>query len=249
MASGRALRFAILIATQALGAAASAETVDVALVLAADVSRSIDEQEFRLQQQGYAAAIANPEVVRAIAAGVHGAIAVTFIEWAGPGEQTVIIPWSVIRDPASAQAIAEKFRTAPRAHYGRTAIGDAVEFSVNELAQSGIAAERRSSDSSGDGTNNSGRAIEEVRDQTVAKGITINALAIINERTGGVPGTFLYYHTHPPGGLPAYFRDNVIGGTGAFVLEVTNFDTFDESMIRKLLSEIADAHPARVPVP
>ena len=98
-------------------------------------------------------------------------------------------------------------------------------------------------DVSGDGSNNSGRLVTEARDEAVAKGITINGLAIINEKTSGEPGTFRYVHTHPPGGLPNYYRDNVIGGPGAFVLQIVNFDTFAEAMTDKLLTEISDASP------
>lgn len=223
--------------------AARAEQVDVAVVLAADVSRSIDDDEFQLQRQGYASAITSPKVLKAIHAGVRGAIALCFVEWAGPGEEAVVANWAVIRDEKTAAAFAEMLIKAPRSFAGRTAIGDGIGFAASLFEESGIAAERRVIDVSGDGTNNSGRPVTFARDETVKKNITINGLAIINERTSGPFGTFSYNHTHPPGGLPKYYNDNVIGGTGAFVVQVVNFDTFSDAITSKLISEISGILP------
>jgi hypothetical protein len=212
-----------------------AEAVDVALVLAADVSRSIDNDEFRLQREGYAAAIASPQVLQAVRAGVHGAIAVTFVEWSGPDEQAVVVDWTVIRDDETAATFAATLIDAPRSFVGRTSISAAVDFSVLRLAASGVAAERRIIDVSGDGTNNAGRLVTAARDEAVAAGITINGLAIINDRPN--PGYFA--HTQPPEGLPNYYRMNVVGGPGAFLLVVEDFKSFGEAMTNKLLTEIA----------
>lgn len=217
------------------------QTVDAAIVLAADVSRSIDDDEFQLQRRGYATAVTSPQFVQAIQAGSHGAVALCFVEWAGPDQQAVVAKWMVIRDGEGAAEFAKILQDAPRSFAGRTAIGDGIDFAVAQLAAGGITATRRVIDVSGDGNNNSGRPVTDARDEAVAKGITINGLAIINEKTGGVAGTFLYSHTHPPGGLPNYYHDNVIGGPGAFVLQIVNFDTFAEAMTSKLLAEISQA--------
>jgi hypothetical protein len=212
-----------------------AETVDVALVLAADVSRSIDNDEFRLQREGYAAAIASPQVLQAVRAGVHGAIAVSFVEWSGPDEQAVVVDWTIIRDDETAATFATTLLDAPRSFVGRTSISAAIDFSMARLAASGVAAERRVIDVSGDGTNNAGRLVTTARDEAVAAGVTINGLAIINDRPN--PGYFA--HTQPPEGLPNYYRMNVVGGPAAFLLVVEDFKSFGEAMTNKLLTEIA----------
>jgi len=223
--------------------AAHSQTVDAAIALAADVSRSIDDQEFQLQRKGYAQAITSPQFLQAVEAGPHGAVALCFVEWAGPGQQAVVARWMVIRDGEAAADFAKILLDAPRSSAGRTAIGDGIDFAVAQLNAAGVSAVRRVVDVSGDGANNSGRPVTAARDDATAKGIVINGLAIINEKTGGIPGTFLYAHTHPPGGLPAYYHDNVIGGPGAFVLRIVNFDTFAEAMTNKLLAEISQAAP------
>ena len=223
--------------------AARAQTVDVAVALVADVSRSIDDDEFQLQRKGYAAALTDPRFMAAIQSGVHGAVALSFSEWAGPDQQAVVAKWMVIRDGEAAADFAKTLLDAPRSFAGRTAIGAGIDFGVAQLAASGVTATRRVIDVSGDGTNNSGRPVTDARNDATAKGITINGLAIINEKTGGIQGTFLFGHTHPQGGLPNYYRDNVIGGPAAFVLQIVNFDTFAQAMTNKLLTEISDATP------
>ncbi len=234
--------FAVAVAIAAIGvlpATGRAQTVDVAIVLAADVSLSIDEEEFQLQRRGYAAAVTNPQFVQAIQEGAHKAVALCFVEWAGPAEQAVVAKWAAIRDGEGAAEFAKMLLEAPRLFYGRTAIGAAIDFAAAQLETGGLVAARRIIDVSGDGTNNTGSAVTVARDEAVAKGITINGLAIINEKVGDRPGSFLYVHTHPPGGLPNYYRENVIGGPGAFMLHIVNFDTFAEAMTNKLLVEIS----------
>jgi Protein of unknown function (DUF1194) len=212
-----------------------AETVDLAIVLPADVSRSVDDDEFKLQRQGYAAAVTDPSVLRAIAAGQHGGIALCFIEWSGPEEQQVVAEWTVIRDGESAASFAATLLTAPRSFVGRTSISAAIDFSRAYVAKLGLGAERRIIDISGDGTNNSGRPAPDARDEAVAAGFTINGLAIINEHPN--PGYFA--HTQPPEGLPEYYRQNVIGGPGSFLIVVQDFHSFGEAITNKLVSEIA----------
>jgi hypothetical protein len=241
---GAAMAFAALALRPA---PAPAQTVDVAIVLAADVSRSIDDEEFQLQRRGYAAAVTSPRFMQAIQSGVHGAVALCFVEWAGPDQQAVVAKWLVIGDGEGAADFAKTLLDAPRSFAGRTAIGAGIDFARAQLDTGGITATRRIIDVSGDGTNNSGRAVTAARDDAVAKGITVNGLAIINEKTGGIEGTFLYAHTHPSGGLPTYYHDNVIGGPGSFVLQIVNFDTFAEAMTEKLLSEISKESPDSAP--
>ncbi len=220
-------------------AQAQAQPVDVAIVLAADVSRSIDQEEFELQRRGYAAAVTSARFLRAVASGPHGAVALCFVEWAGVGQQVVVASWTVIRDGEGAAEFARVLLQAPRSSMGRTAIGEALDFAVSQLDSASVTAERRVIDVSGDGASNSGRPATAARDDAVAKGITINGLAIINEKTSGEFGGYLWAHTHPPGGLPSYYRENVVGGPGAFVLQIVNFDEFAEAMTNKLITEVS----------
>ncbi|HTW54827.1 MAG TPA: DUF1194 domain-containing protein [Stellaceae bacterium] len=217
------------------GAPAHADGVDVLLVLAADVSRSINEGEFELQRKGYAAALTDPRVLKAIGDGAHRAIAVTYIEWSDTLDQQIVVDWTTIGNGEDASAVGAAILKAPRSFASRTAIGSAIGFSMQRLAAAKDSADKRIIDISGDGTNNSGPVVTEARDQAVGAGITINGLAIINTDAG--PGFIM--HTQPPGGLPEYYRQNVIGGPGAFLLQVENFGTFTEAMVRKLVSEIA----------
>jgi len=221
--------------------ARAADKVDLLLVLAADVSRSIDETEFNLQRKGYAAAITDPRVVRAIVGGRNHGIAVTFIEWSGAADQNVVVDWTVVRDEEAAGSVAATMLAAPRSFLGRTSISAAIDFAMERFAAAPAEADKRIIDISGDGTNNAGRAVTEARDQAVAAGVTINGLAIINTQAN--PG--YAFHTQPPGGLPKYFEENVIGGQGAFLFQVDNFGTFAEAITRKLVTEIAAAPPQR----
>ncbi len=228
--AGIALAVAVLAA-----APARADGVDLLLVLAADVSRSIDDGEFNLQRQGYAAALSDPRVLKAITDGPHHSIAVTFVEWSDTLDQKTVVDWTTIRDGEDAAATAAQILKAPRSFQSRTSISGAIYFAMQRLAAPTPSADKKIIDISGDGTSNSGPSVTEARDQAVAAGITINGLAITNTQAG--PGFTM--HTSPPGGLPLYYRENVIGGPGAFLLQVENFDTFTDAMTRKLVSEIA----------
>ncbi|HUB96193.1 MAG TPA: DUF1194 domain-containing protein [Stellaceae bacterium] len=224
--------------------AAHAESVDVALILATDVSRSIDDGEFKLQREGYAEGITSPRVLTAIQAGNHHAIAVSFVEWAGPDEQMVVVKWTVIKDGETAQEFAKMLRTTPRSFSGRTSISAGIDFSMNEFKESGVQADRRIIDISGDGTNNAGRPVTDARDQAVAQGVTINGLAIINQRPEG----YFFAHTQPPEGLPAYYKNNVVGGQSSFLQVVKDFSSFGDAITNKLLTEIASNPPSRTTV-
>jgi hypothetical protein len=224
--------------------AAAPESVDTALILAADVSRSINDREFDLQRHGYAAAIVSPQVLEAIHSGERQSIALAFVEWAGSGEEKVVVDWSVIRSDADAAKFAAAILAAPRSYTGRTAIGSAVTFAMGLFGESGIDAGRHVIDVSGDGTNNLGPAVELARDAAVQAGAVINGLAIYNKEAAQ-EGGYLELHTNPPGGIAKYYREHVTGGSGSFVLNIETFDTFGEAMIRKLVSEIAAVGPIR----
>lgn len=221
-------------------AAGAPVPVDAAIVLAADVSRSIDDEEFALERRGYADAIQSQQLIDAISTGPHGAIALAYVEWAGDGEERVVVDWAVIRDPAGARAFAAALTAAPRSYLGRTAIGAAIDFSFALFAESAFESSRRVIDVSGDGTSNQGRPVTAARDAAVGAGAVINGLAIYNKKAA-ILGGYLALHTNPPGGLAHYYRDNVIGGAGAFVVQIDDFRTFGEAMMRKLVNEIADA--------
>ncbi len=221
-------------------ALADDEQVDLLLVLAADISRSVDEKKFKLQRDGYAAAIVDPRVLRAMTAGPTGRIALCFLEWASDGEQIIVIDWTSVGSETDARAISARIREAPRAFMGRTSISAAIDYSMGALARSPFAGTRRVIDVSGDGTNNSGRPVTMARDAAVAQGVTINGLVILSE----VPLPTNPMHTHPPGGLTAYYENNVIGGPGAFVVEAESFEAFGQLLVSKLVKEIAQA-PSR----
>ena len=216
--------------------ALAAEDVDLALVLVTDVSRSIDDSEFALEKDGYAAAFTSAPVLSAIKNGPLGAIAVAYVEFASGFEVKTVLDWMVIRDAASARTFVEKLTAAPRSFWGRTAISAGIDHAVGMLAESGYNASRRTIDVCGEGTNNAGREVSAARDDAVAAGITINGLAIINEH----PVSWTFAHVQPQGGLPRYYQENVTGGPGSFVMEVREFKTFGEAMTRKLVAEIAD---------
>lgn len=219
---------------------AQEEDVDLLLVLAADISRSLDEQKFRLQRGGYAAAISDARVVQAMTAGPKGRIGIVFLEWSGDGEQAVVVDWMTIGSPQDAAQVAARVREAPRMFMGRTSISGAIDYALAQLQRSPFAAPRRIIDISGDGTNNSGRDVQAARDKAVELGVVVNGLVILSE----VPLSFNPSHTHPPGGLLHYYETNVIGGTGAFAVEAKDYESFGQSLISKLIKEVASALPA-----
>jgi hypothetical protein len=240
MRSIRALLVLIVAAAAALPAIAqAAEQVDLLLVLAADVSRSVDSGKFQLQREGYAAAISDRHVLDAIRSGRTGRIALTYVEWSGIGSQRVVIDWTAIGDADSAKGFGDRLLEAPRSFADRTSISGAIEFAMSHLARAPFESARRTIDVSGDGTNNSGRDVSLARDEALAQGITINGLVILSE----TPLAWNPDHTNPPGGLDNYYRNNVIGGPGAFVLAAQNFNSFGEAIIKKMIAEVAQANP------
>jgi hypothetical protein len=220
--------------------ARAADPVDLVLVLVSDVSRSIDDSEFRLQKDGYTAAFNDPRVLAAIKGGPVGAIAVAYLEFAGSYEVRTVVDWRIVRDGASAKALTDALDAAPRSFWGRTSISAGIDRAMQMVAENPFEAQRRVIDVAGDGTNNSGREVTAARDDAVAAGVTVNGLAIINEN----PVSYTFAHVQPPGGLPNWYKENVTGGPGSFVLEVRTFQTFGEAMTRKLINEIAGTVPA-----
>jgi len=226
----------VIAALSVLGTVARAqEQVDLLLVLASDVSRSVDARKFQLQREGYAAALSNRRVVEAIQSGPHGKIAICFVEWSGATSVKLVIDWTIVGDAASARKIGDQMLELPRSFADRTSISAGLEFSFAQLERSPYKAARRTIDVSGDGTNNSGRDIASVRDEVTAKGVTVNGLVILSDS----PLPWNPEHTNPPGGLGEYYRRNVIGGPGAFVMVAENHDSFGQAIVKKMIAEIA----------
>jgi hypothetical protein len=212
--------------------------VDLELILAVDVSRSMDTDEQQLQRDGYVAALTHPEVLDAIRQGRHGRIALSYVEWAGPEVQYKVVDWRVIDGLDSARAFAGALAQAPIQRFRGTSISNSLAFVAPQFDHNGYEAKRRVIDVSGDGPNNMGIPIEVVREPIVAAGITINGLPImIKQMTGfaAIPN------------LDEYYEDCVIGGFGAFLVVVHSADQFAETIRRKLVLEIAGLQPQIIP--
>jgi hypothetical protein len=233
----------VLLALLAAAPARAAEQVDLLLVLAADVSRSVDQRKFQLQREGYAAAIADQRVLEAISSGRHRRIALCFVEWSGVSSQKLVVDWMVIDGPDAARKFGDQLLELPRSFAERTSISAGIDFAMTLLESAPYEAARRTIDVSGDGTNNSGRDVTIARDEALAKGVTINGLVILSDR----PMAWNPEHTNPPGGLAHYYRSYVVGGPGAFVVVAENFNSFGQAIIKKLIAEIAAAPPQVAP--
>eukprot|EP00752_Nemacystus_decipiens_P000869 g869.t1 len=219
----------------ALAAPAAAQQIDVdlELVLAADGSGSIDDGELALQRDGYADAIADPEILKLIQGGLTGRIAVAYVEWGGPFSQHTIVDWTVIDGPESAAAFGAALRAAPRQAVGYNSISNAIDYSVGLTETNAYRGLRRIIDISADGPNIGGRPIQAARDDAIAKGFTINALLVLH-RDGSLP-------TRSPELLVAHYERDVIGGMGAFVMTVDENRTFAEAVRAKMILEVARA--------
>lgn len=228
------LRRSLLAAGGAMAAglarAQPADEVDLLLVLAIDVSRSVTDEEAVLQRDGYRTAMTDPGVLAAIGGGMLGSIAVVYFEWARFDYQEVVVPWTRIAGRADAQAWADRLGASPRQSISWTSISGALVFGGELLASSPFTGQRRVIDVSGDGANNNGPPPERERDRLAAAGVTINGLPIINR--------------HPRFGrleldVDSYYRDSVIGGPGAFMIVADDFASFAAAVRRKLVQEIA----------
>lgn len=208
-----------------LTAQARAEPVDLALVLAIDCSYSVDSREFALQKTGLARAFRNPLILAAIQAGERKSIAVSVIEWSKPGLQEVAVPWFLVRDAASAEALAARIEAMPRlTAEGATSISSMIQFGIAYLAASPLPGARKVIDISADGRNNSGEKITTARALARSYGVTINGLAILNEVKT----------------LDYYFEKYMISGFGAFVMRADDYDHYATAILRKLLQEIGN---------
>ncbi len=228
--------FAIACIGPTAGRPAAAEAVDLELVLAVDVSGSVDPTEARLQREGYLRALNDPGVIKAIRAAPLGRIAATYVEWAGVGHYKILVDWRIIDSAESARAFTDMLQKTPIETAHRTSISDAILFSLPRFASNAFEGTRRIIDISGDGANNYGKIVSEARDIAVADGVTINGLPIVSNPTNSL------YPTTPD--LDLYFRDCVIGGPGAFYVVANGFEDFARAVRRKLILEIADIAPA-----
>lgn len=210
--------------------------VDIELVLAIDVSGSIDPEEAKLQRQGYVSALTHPKIVDAISRGYLGRIAVTYFEWAGADYRRPIANWATIQDTASAQAFADSLTAAEISIGRRTSISGAIQYAIPLFDDNGYEGTRRVIDVSGDGANNSGVLVNLARDLAIERGITINGLPIVSDR----PNRFGFPQLRD---LDEYYFHCVIGGTGAFIVVAHGFDAFAQAIHRKLILEIASLTP------
>jgi hypothetical protein len=219
----------------------AATSVDVELILAVDVSYSMDPEEQALQREGYMAALTSREFLQALKQGMHGRIALTYFEWAGMHHQQIIVPWRIIDGPETADGFAADIGRARYTRASRTSISGALLFAAPIFEGSGYRGVRRVIDVSGDGVNNNGPLVTVTRDEVLAKGITINGLPILLKRPNA--------STLDIDQLDVYYEDCVIGGPGAFVIPIKERDQFKEAIRTKLVLEIADRQPERQVVP
>ena len=235
---GALLMGAGLLAAPAIArAAAVVEPVDVELVLAVDVSRSVDAFEQELQFSGYAKAFRDPRLTESIARGDIGAIAVSFFTWSDWDVQNLLVPWTRIDGPATAARFADALDAAPRETFLYTSISSALDYATRLFGQ-GFEGTRQVVDISGDGVNNSGRPLAKARAEALERGIVVNGLAVLDRS----PAPAQYTSLQPP--LDEYYRDEVIGGPGSFLMVAEGFEAFEGAVRRKIIREIALNAPA-----
>ncbi len=228
-------------ATQVADGKDNAAAVDVELILAVDVSYSMDMDELAVQREGYAQAIVSKEFLQALTSLPNGKIAITYFEWAASNDQKIIIPWRVIDGPETADAVSDEILKTPIRRASRTSISGAIYFAMPLFEQNPYHGLRRVIDISGDGANNNGAPVTGARDMALAKGITINGLPIMVKEPS--------YSTMDIDNLDFYYEDCVIGGPGSFVVSIKDREKFKEAIRTKLLLEVAGRTPARQVVP
>jgi hypothetical protein len=215
---------ALLLACEFGTPAAAQTTVDLQLALMVDASGSINQTRFELQKRGYVAALRNPRVLEAILGGRTQSIAITLVQWTGPFLQVQVLPWTLLKDPASINSAATVIEQTPRQLFGGgTSISGAIDGAMARFPQSPFKAERRVIDISGDGANNSGRSVVRARDEAVNADVTINGLPILAFEPD----------------LDRYYQDFVIGGPGAFMVVAKDFESFADAILKKMIVEIA----------
>ncbi len=218
----------------------SAPTVDVALVLAVDVSYSMDTEEQALQRDGYVQALVSPEFLNALKLGPNGRVLVAYVEWAGEHEQKLVLPWRLVDGPETARAVAAEIAAAPLRRVYRTSISGGLIFSAHLFEGMEYRALRKVIDVSGDGVNNQGARVDQTRDALVAQGITINGLPLMLKRPNS--------NSLDIEDLDQYYEDCVIGGPGAFVIAVRERAEFIQAIKTKMVLEVAGVKPPRVPL-
>jgi hypothetical protein len=226
---------------QRLAEKEGAPPVDVELILAVDVSYSMDMDELAIQREGYAQAIVSKEFLQALKTGPNGKVAVTYFEWAASSDQKIIIPWRVIDGPESADAVASEIMKTPIRRASRTSISGAIYFAMPLFDESPYKGLRRVIDISGDGPNNNGAPVSGARDEALSKGIVINGLPIMVKEPS--------YSTMDIDNLDYYYEDCVIGGPGSFVVTIKDREKFKEAIRTKLLLEVAGRKPERPIIP
>lgn len=219
------------------GSARAADIVDVELVLAVDVSYSMDLDELALQREGYMRAVTSPEFLNALRLGPNGRVAIAYVEWAGSDEQKLVVDWTLIGTADEARAFAGAIGSAPLRRVYRTSISSAMNFSADLIESNAIRGLRRVIDISGDGTNNQGPLVEVTRDAITARGVTINGLPLMLKQA---TGSMLDIDD-----LDIYYEDCVIGGPGAFVIPVRGTHEFADAIKTKLVLEIAGTVPPK----
>jgi hypothetical protein len=229
------LWMALAFATLAVPAHAADLPVDLELVLAVDVSGSIDEEEALLQREGYMEALVDSDVISAIKGGAMGRIAVAYVEWSNAEMQRIVVDWRLIDGLASAREFVAALKANPPVRGRFTSISGAIDYAAPMFEANGFEGPRRAIDVSGDGPNNRGRRITDARDDAIARGITVNGLPIVNDRPN--------FFGRPPPDLDLYYRDCVIGGPGALYVIAKDFQSFANAIRRKLILEISGAEP------
>lgn len=222
------------------GAQNAAIPVDVELVITVDASRSMEPFEQEIQRDGYVAAFRHQDIINAILEGVHGKVAIVYVEWAGAASQRVIVPWTLVDSKEAAEKLAQALDQPVPSTRSRTSISGAIDFGASLFDKSGYRGMRRVIDVSGDGSNNQGRPVTIARDEAAAKGITINGLPLMTRGN-----QLMDWNTEK---LDAYYADCVIGGPGSFMIPVNDWAQFTEAVRRKLVLELAGKHPDAIPV-
>src|ERR1700756_1795204 len=226
---------------QRLAEKEASPSVDVELVLAVDVSYSMDMDELAIQREGYAQAIISKEFLQALKSGPNGKISVTYFEWAASSDQKIIIPWRLIDGPETADAVANEIMKTPIRRASRTSISGAINFAMPLFEENSYRGLRRVIDISGDGPNNNGMPVTTARDAALEKGIIINGLPIMVKEPS--------YSTMDIDNLDYYYEDCVIGGPGSFVVTIKDREKFKEAIRTKLLLEVAGRTPERPVIP
>ncbi|MEO0761229.1 MAG: DUF1194 domain-containing protein [Pseudomonadota bacterium] len=233
----RIIALSLALAAALVGPARSETAVDLELVLAVDVSLSMTAGEIEIQRRGYAEALVSDDVLQAIRfGGPHGQIALTYIEWAGPASQRLVVDWTLVRTRADAEAFAARLTASFESPLPRTSISGIIDHSLPRFEDNGFAAERKVIDISGDGPNNGGRPVLAARADAAARGITINGLPLMTRE-----GRYTRFDLED---LDEYYHQCVITGPTAFVIPVLRWEDFPDAVRRKLILELSDRRPA-----